>query len=270
MKIEELNLAALKYFLDAVELESITLSSEKNHISRPAVSQAILRLEEWYGKQLLKHEKRSFELTDAGRKFYQLAKRCYGNLQDGLTQGFEPEQKLRVGCPASLVDLIFPKLKPVIDRCPNPSIKVGKTSTLLDLLAQNQIGMAFLIADERTLKFKTRIVHRGHFELRSKNGQWSELIITTEQRPEVNSFLRYAMKGKKNLVKHIEVESWTLAQKLAEMMNGMCLVPDYLEKSSLKTVKKASWKHSYDALLVSQKKELLSELETDLVQDFEV
>ncbi len=267
MKIEELNLAALKYFLDAVELKSITASSLKNHISRPAVSQAILRLEQWHGHPLLKHEKRSFELTDAGRKFYQLAKKSYVSLEDDFKSQTESEQNLRFGCPASLVDLIFPKLKQVISKSKNPTIKVGKTSSLLDLMSNNQIGFAFLINDDRIIKFKTKVVHRGNFELRSLNGKTSNLIITTEQRPEVSSLLRYLIKNKIDLTQHIAAESWTLNQKLAETMNGMCLVPDYLPKNSLKTIKTVSWKHSYETLLVSNETKMLSDLEYEIVEN---
>ena len=111
MKIEELNLSALKYFLDAVELNSITLSADKNHVSRPAVSQAIIRLGGWYGRSLLSHEKRNFELTDDGKEFYQIAKVNYTNLKDGFSRSVTIDNTLRVGCSASLVELIFPKLK---------------------------------------------------------------------------------------------------------------------------------------------------------------
>lgn len=50
MKIENLNLSALKYFLDTVETKSLTKAADLNHVSRPAISQAILRLEDWVGK----------------------------------------------------------------------------------------------------------------------------------------------------------------------------------------------------------------------------
>lgn len=75
MKFENLNLTALKYYLDAYEKQSITQSSLINNVSRPAVSQSILRLEEWYGKKLLKHEKRNFEATPEGKNFYLIGKK---------------------------------------------------------------------------------------------------------------------------------------------------------------------------------------------------
>ncbi len=107
MKIEDLNLSALKYFLDAVELQSVTLSAAKNHVSRPAVSQAILRLEQWYGKELLIHEKRRFGLTNDGKLFYQAAKKNFEIFKTGFT-GVVSDTSLKIGCSASLIDLVFP------------------------------------------------------------------------------------------------------------------------------------------------------------------
>lgn len=270
IRFEDLNLAALKYFLDAVELASITQSAGKNHISRPAVSQAIVRLEEWYGKRLLKHEKRSFELTDEGRIFFHVAKNTFKNLNDSFSQVLEAKDELRIGCSASLVELAFPKMKGFISKCKTPSIKIGSTQVLLNLLEQKQINVAFLIENEKIQNYTTSIFHRGNFELRSKTGHWRELMITTEKRPEVEAFFRFSSQRKLKIENSLEVESWTLAHRLAEMTDGMCLVPDYLPKGTLQTIKLRSWDFPYRAMIVSQKEGRLSKLESDLVKKFQL
>ena len=56
MKTSDLTLNALRYFVDAVDSASLTLAAEKNHFSRPAISQAIKRTEEILGYILLSHE----------------------------------------------------------------------------------------------------------------------------------------------------------------------------------------------------------------------
>ena len=84
MKIEELSLSALKYFIDAINLESVTLSAEKNHVSRPAVSQAILRLEQWCGRPLLEHGKKTIVLTKYGREFYSTARKSLDSFEHQL------------------------------------------------------------------------------------------------------------------------------------------------------------------------------------------
>jgi DNA-binding transcriptional LysR family regulator len=267
MKIEDLNLSALKYFLDAVRLESITLSAEKNNVSRPAVSQAILRLEQWYGKILLVHEKRRFGLTEDGKKFYELARQSFENLEEGFSRDVAKDQSLKIGCSASLIDLVFPKIHGLISKSPQPVIKIGSTSRLIELLEQNQIHLAFLIPTRKTSDFKTVDFHLGKFELRSLSGKISEPLIVTENRPETEDFERFAIKKKINFGQRIQVESWTVAHRLAEKMGGTCLVPDYISKGSLQAVAVRGWIFQYKALFVIRRESILSELESELLQN---
>lgn len=267
MKIEDLNLAALKYFLDAVRLESITLSAEENHVSRPAVSQAILRLEQWCGKVLLIHEKRRFGLTEDGKKFYVLAQQSFEGLKEGFSQDVAQNQSLKIGCSASLIDLVFPKIKDMISKSPQPVIKIGSTSRLTELLDQNQIHLAFLIPTRQTSEYKAIDFHSGKFELRSKSGQISGPLIVTENRPETEDFHRFAVKKQIDIAHRIEVESWTAAHQLAEKMGGTCLVPDYIPKGSLRPVSVKGWSFEYKAQVLLRGKSLLSELESGLLQN---
>lgn len=267
MKIEELSLAALKYFLDAVELSSITQSAEKNRVSRPAVSQAIVRLEEWYGKSLLIHEKRHFGLTNDGKVFYRLAKQNFEKLDQGFSEPQTTDRSLRIGCSGSLIDFVFPKIQPFVNKSIQPVIKVGATTSLLNMLDQEIIHIAFLIEIQKDFRFKTIDLYEGSFELRSKSGKMSPVVITTEKRPEVDSFFRYATKNRIEVAQHLEVESWSVANRLADLMDATCLVPDYLPKGKLQEVK-TKWSSSYKAQAVFQKDSLLTQLESELIQSF--
>ncbi|MEK6773552.1 MAG: LysR family transcriptional regulator [Bdellovibrionota bacterium] len=266
MKIEELNLSSLKYFLDAVELESITMSAEKNHISRPAVSQAIVRLEQWYGRTLLRHKKRQFELTEEGKIFFRLAKQNFENLKLGFLQAQDPDKSLKIGCSASLVDLVFPKIIGLINKSSRPVVKIGPTNQLLDMLDQKKIHIGFLIENQKISHLKSVEFHSGTFQIRSKSGKIGDTLITTEARSEVDSFLKFAFKKKLNFSRHLEVESWTVASRLAEMMNGACLVPDYLPAEKLRLVTMKGWTFPYKAQVITQKDSILSGLESELIQ----
>jgi hypothetical protein len=267
MKIEELSLSALKYFIDAVELGSITQSAERNSVSRPAVSQAIVRLEEWYGKTFLVHEKRSFALTDAGKSFYRLAKQNFENLSRGFSKFHDIDRSLRIGCSGSLVDFVFPKIQSFVDRSAAPVIKIGSTPLLLSLLADEKINIAFLIENQPDSRFKTKDLKFGRFELRSKDGKLGKIIITTEKRLEVESFFRFMAKSRVDFLQHIEVESWTVANRMAELMEATCLVPDYLAKGKLNEVK-TKWSSTYKAQAVFLKNNVLTPLEASLIHNF--
>ena len=266
MNIENLNLSALKYFLDAVELQSITLSSERNHVSRPAVSKAILRIEEWCGKKLLSHEKRLFSLTDDGVIFYRSAKKIFENMQKDFNTNYGSDHSLRLGCSASLIDLIFPRIQTHISKCPQPIIKIGTTHQLIQQLEQNQINLAFLISTGHNQNFKSFQFHSGNFELRSNSGHLTEPLVITERRTEVEAFLKFSIKNKKRMEQQIEVESWTIASRLAEMTNGTCLVPDYLPRGKLKCVSLKNWKFRYTAKVIYKKEAILSDLESDIIK----
>lgn len=268
MKIENLNLSALKYFLDAVELNSITRSSVKNNISRPAVSQAIRRLEEWHGHNLLVHEKRLFELTTKGRIFYQIAKNNYEKLEAGFKKKHEHDDVLKIGSSGSLVDIVFPMLNSYLKKVANPTIKIGTSGQLLKLLDKEKIRIAFLVTENKVADYNYIKVYSGEFELRSKSGSFEDTLVTTESRPEVDSFISYMIGQKIKFKNHIIVESWTNSNRLAEIMNCVCLVPDYISKGRLKSIPLKGWRHPFDAYAVSTKTTVLNKIENQILNNF--
>ena len=60
----------LRYYQAVVQCRSFTEAAEKCHISQSAISQQIQSLEQELGVQLIKREKRKFDLTPAGEYFY--------------------------------------------------------------------------------------------------------------------------------------------------------------------------------------------------------
>ena len=60
-------LKQLKYFISIVEKGNFTEAAEENYISQSAISQQIQSLESELGYKLLIREKRTFNLTPAGK-----------------------------------------------------------------------------------------------------------------------------------------------------------------------------------------------------------
>jgi DNA-binding transcriptional LysR family regulator len=268
MKIQDLNLSAVKYFLDAVEAQSISRSSEINHISRPAVSQAILKLGDWYGKPLLEHEKRSFVLTKAGEEFYKKAKQAFGNLQEVLIKDIDKENSLKLGCSASLLELVFPRLEKFLKKSENPILKFGPTDQLFQDLRQGHVNMIFVVDKNASSEFKAHTFHQGKFQVLSKDGKLSSTLITTEPRRETESLQKYFAKRKIFFQTHMVVESWTMAHRLAELGVGCCLIPDFIRTKELKAVKTTGWGDDYTASFYARKSHELSELERSLISSF--
>src|ERR1700732_5077173 len=68
-------LAALEIFVPLVDTGSFSAVARRQRIGQPAVSKAIVQLEEWLGVSLLMRSTRSVVPTEAGGVFYERAKR---------------------------------------------------------------------------------------------------------------------------------------------------------------------------------------------------
>lgn len=73
----ELNLNQLKAFYFAANCGSISRAAEKLFISQPAVSMQIKGLEDQYGIRLFIRRKKRLELTESGKKLYQVAEKIF-------------------------------------------------------------------------------------------------------------------------------------------------------------------------------------------------
>jgi DNA-binding transcriptional LysR family regulator len=266
MKIDTLSLGALKYFIDAVRLKSVTKSAEKNHVSRPAVSQAILRLEEWYGRPLLEHEKRSFGLTPTGKEFYQIANNAYSNFERELVSKRVNSKSLQIGCSTSLLDWVFPKIEKYLKEAEAPVIKFGTTDQLIDNLRDGSINIALAIDNGKDRTFKFSEFHRGMFHVLSKSGRFEDNLITTDDRPETESFQKFAVKNKVHFKSHIRVEIWALAVRFVQLGAGCCIVPDFIESKGLRMIKAPYWEMTYSVAAFVRNVNELSPLEDKLIK----
>ncbi|SHH45872.1 LysR family transcriptional regulator [Bradyrhizobium erythrophlei] len=68
-------LAALEIFVRVVDTGSFSAAARHQRIGQPAVSKAVVQLEKWLGVSLLMRSTRSVVPTEAGRIFYERAKR---------------------------------------------------------------------------------------------------------------------------------------------------------------------------------------------------
>jgi DNA-binding transcriptional LysR family regulator len=68
-------LGALEIFVRVVDAGSFSAVARRQRIGQPAVSKAVVQLEEWLGVSLLLRSTRSVVPTEAGRIFYERAKR---------------------------------------------------------------------------------------------------------------------------------------------------------------------------------------------------
>jgi len=108
-------LRQLEYFIAAGETGSITLASERIHISQPSISTAISHLEREIGIQLfIRHHATGLSLTAAGKVMLREAKRVIDQAQGLYVVASETSDQIRgdlvVGCLTTLAPMMMPEL----------------------------------------------------------------------------------------------------------------------------------------------------------------
>jgi DNA-binding transcriptional LysR family regulator len=108
-------LRQLEYFIAAGETGSITLASERIHISQPSISTAISHLEKELGVQLfIRHHAQGLSLTPAGRDLLREAKVLIAQAEGLYTLASETSGKVRgplsLGCMVTLAPMLVPEL----------------------------------------------------------------------------------------------------------------------------------------------------------------
>ncbi|WCT73076.1 LysR family transcriptional regulator [Sphingomonas naphthae] len=108
-------LKQLSYFVAAGEANSITLASERVHISQPSISSAISQLEAEFGVQLFfRHHAQGLSLTPAGQRFLIAAREllqqagALNDLADEITTTIAGP--LRIGAFRTFAPLLLPEL----------------------------------------------------------------------------------------------------------------------------------------------------------------
>ena len=132
-------LAALEMFVRVVDTGSFSAVARNQEIGQPAVSKAVVQLEEWLGVSLLMRSTRSLVPTEAGRIFYEHAKRTIEEAQEavlaarGSARGLSG--KLRVSTSVCFGRLhVIPRLSEFLAEHPDLEIELVLDDRHLDLV----------------------------------------------------------------------------------------------------------------------------------------
>ncbi|RYZ64085.1 MAG: LysR family transcriptional regulator, partial [Proteobacteria bacterium] len=213
-----MNLYNLKIFADTARLGSMTKAGELNHLSRPAVSQAIKKLESEIGVELLIHQRRIVELTQAGRLLLKKSEALLTeaeNVARAVRQETGPLiRDFRIGSSRTLATFNLP---PVLEklRAEYPEVllqvQMANSGALVKKLESKEIDLAFLIGDDSLEGSKHVIVGRGHFVLIKPKTIREDLVkyAVTEKRPETDRLrVLYERQFAKTLPVFAEIHSW--------------------------------------------------------------
>jgi DNA-binding transcriptional LysR family regulator len=233
-----MNLYNLKIFADTARLASMTKSAELNNLSRPAVSQAIKKLEIELGVELLVHQRRFVELTQSGRL---LLKKSEDLLSEAekitflIRHGQVPMVRdFKIGSARTLATFNLTKvLGELRSEYPDVSLQVhmANSGALIRKLENREIDIAFMIGDETLEDSKQTVVGRGHFVLVKPKDKKEEHVTyaLTEKRPETErARVLFERTTGRSLPVFAEIHSWDAIWH--SVNEGICggLVPDFL------------------------------------------
>src|SRR5437899_307456 len=132
-------LAALEIFVRVVDAGSFSAVARRQRIGQPAVSKAVVQLEEWLGVSLLMRSTRSVVPTEAGRIFYERAKRTIEEADEAVLaargSGCGLSGKLRVSTSVCFGRLhVIPNLSAFLAENPDLEIELVLDDRHVDLV----------------------------------------------------------------------------------------------------------------------------------------
>lgn len=141
----------LQKFAQLVDAGSFTKAAEKLHISQPALSTAISKLERELRTTLLIRGTRSLKLTPGGEIAYAHAKESAvrsGNLKYRIAATMSTKLNVRVGMIDSIADVLLSREPGLseLERHASVSLVVNNSRYLINAIARDDIDLAFVVA----------------------------------------------------------------------------------------------------------------------------
>ena len=152
-----IDLELYRVFYVVAKNKHMTKASEELHISQPAISQSIKKLEEQLGGTLFLRSNKGMELTEEGKMFYEYVKgalELINNAENEFTS-FKDLSKgeIKIGCSTTLTKLILlDAIKEFHLKYPNVNIIITNGLTA-DLINDLKLGkLDFIIYNEGNVK----------------------------------------------------------------------------------------------------------------------
>lgn len=152
-------------FITVVKYKSYTKTAEILHMTQPAVTQHIHKLEAYYDCQLVDSSQHTIKITDAGKRLY-----TYLSLQQANEKHFihilkNTVKPLCIGASLSIADYYLPQflIKNLLTDKDRIRITVENTTNLLKKLQNGDIDCSFVEGIFDTALFETKLYKNEAF-----------------------------------------------------------------------------------------------------------
>ncbi|WEG11053.1 LysR family transcriptional regulator [Pullulanibacillus sp. KACC 23026] len=146
-----MDIRQLRYFCTIYEEKQITKAAKILHMAQPPLSHQLRQLEEELGVPLIIRDLKKWEVTEAGHRLYERAKKVLTFLEDTKKEITEIHNgmsgTLSIGTSSICMSYLTEHLNKFHKAYPNVYIKIyhGDTNYLEGLLQQKQIDVALLL-----------------------------------------------------------------------------------------------------------------------------
>lgn len=133
-------------FLQVAQQRNYTKAAAQLHITQPAVTQHIKKLEEYYGCQLIHIIGKSVTLTAEGKALYNYANLQISNEQQLVQQMKKVKTPMKVGATLSIADYYLPAYisSYLAGHEELFSVTVKNTKLIIEMLLKNRLCCAFI------------------------------------------------------------------------------------------------------------------------------
>lgn len=180
-----MRLEQLKYLVEIYRSKSISLAAERTHISQPALSSAISKLEDELGVQLLKRTNQGVYPTETGELVIQKSIEVIEALQDiasiARVNSSDLQEDVSLGVEINVNIAFMPKVFAEFkQRCPKANIfqKVGESNNILRDVKSGKADFGIIIGTDELAESKdviTReLLHDNLVVLTSRNNPWAK------------------------------------------------------------------------------------------------
>lgn len=144
----------LRKFVQIVDYGSYTLASKKMHISQPALTIAVQKLEKELGVALLNRASKNLSLTEAGKLAYTEGARLIESsqrLQNRLQRLQQQKIPLRLGCVDSIADLLVAnRLLELLEERYTITMTIQSSGQLKQRFSQKELDIVLYVASEHS------------------------------------------------------------------------------------------------------------------------
>lgn len=240
-----INLYYLRYFVDTATTKSLVRSAQKNRVSQAAVSQAIRKLEDFFGNPLCTHRRNKFQLTEFGATVFIKAQALFGHYDHFISELGDTKMllsgNLRLGVFHSFSSSILPSMLSKF-RKSYPKIQftltIDRPDNLLSRLQDGELDVAIVLDNMDLLAFKKVLLMRTSLGLyRQKSARLSPLAgpynISSYHYENATIRRQYQKHYSENMPVEIEVGSWEVLIQLTMQGESIGIFPDFLVNYTL-------------------------------------